>query len=90
MLDFFVSTETGPVFVGDTDQPELIGQDGDEVIVTNNFAAEVSFFERNGSVTLPASAVPEPGSGILLGISFAGYMASQVRRRLKGRGKEPA
>jgi hypothetical protein len=54
LLQSFVTHETAPVIVGDTDSPELFGADGATVTITNNFVAEVSYFERNGNVTLPA------------------------------------
>ena len=50
---------------------------------TFNFNAEVSFFQRNGSVTL--SEVPEPGTPALLGIPLAALACARViarRRRL--------
>jgi hypothetical protein len=41
------TVETAPIFVGDTDDPILCGGPGETVTVTNEFYAEVSFFELN-------------------------------------------
>ncbi len=51
-IDSFVSTETGPVTVGDTDAPTTFGADGQTVNVTNNFVGNVSYYERNSTVTV--------------------------------------
>lgn len=51
-LDSFQTLETAPIFVGDTDSPEIFGTDGQTVNVTNNFNAEVSYYERNSCVTV--------------------------------------
>ena len=89
LLQSVDSTETGPVPAGDTDAPVIVGQLGDIVTVTNNFNAEVSFFERNGSVTLPANPVPEPGSAALLGIPLLALAAHRFRRGKVALGANP-
>ncbi|MCE7874575.1 hypothetical protein DYH09_29985 [bacterium CPR1] len=65
LLDSFVSNEVGPVVVGDPDSPVVFGSDGQSVQVTNNFEANVSYYERNSTVCVSPLVLDLDGDGKL-------------------------
>jgi len=74
------TTEDGPVIAGTVDDPVTVGSVGDTVIVTNDFAAVVHYFNQNATWTLDATAVPEPSSIVLLLAALGGLLAATSRR----------
>ena len=82
LMAFFVSYETGPVVAGDTDAPFAVGAPGQSVTVTNNFVANVQYFEQNAVWTLGSQiTTPEPGTLSLLGVGLFIAMIAVRRQR---------
>lgn len=80
LLTRIETTEDGPVFAGTVDDPVTVGSLGDTVIVTNDFAAVVHYFNQNTTWTLDATAAPEPSSVALLLAALGGLLAATPRR----------
>lgn len=64
VLQSFQTTEAAPVVVGDPDG-QTFGVAGTSVTVTNNFQADVSFYERNSCVTVSPLVIDLDGDGKL-------------------------
>ncbi len=82
IASYFNSFETGPVAAGDTDAPISVGAPGQSVDVTNNFVANVQYFEQNAVWTLRSQiTTPEPGTMSLLGVGLFIAMIAVRRQR---------
>jgi hypothetical protein len=64
LLESFNTTEVGPVVVGDPDG-QVFGADGQTVQVTNNFEANVTYYERNSTVCVSPLVLDLDGDGKL-------------------------
>lgn len=65
LLTSIATNEVGPVVVGDPDSPVVFGSDGQSVQVTNNFEANVSYYERNSTVCVSPLVLDLDGDGKL-------------------------
>jgi hypothetical protein len=81
LMGTFQSIETAPVVVGDTDNPFLFGNDGDTVLVNENFVAEARYFQQDAVWTPAPAPIPEPGTIGLTLLGLAGLRAARRRRR---------